>query len=581
MRSEDPRKPAADASGAAPSPLPWAPGGAADRTAPHPTRPSVSPHALDEDWEIARNQGIGPLSHAGLITEGPDSFVLGGFKLVRKIGLGGFGAVYLAEDQRDARHVALKVLARSKAVRADYVQRFIREARTLERLNHPNIVRGFTHGEEQGWHYFAMEYVDGDSLFRWLHRLGRLSVADTLHIALKVADALAYAHERNLIHRDIKPENILLTRDGQVKLADLGLAKELDEDMSLTRTGTGFGTPYYMAPEQARNAKYVDHRSDIYSLGTTLYHCLTGRLPCRGETALEIILSKEQDPYVPIRKYRQDVPDRVDLLVAKMLARKPAERYQSCRELIEDIQRLGIASATLQFIRDTVEPDPDTLDNDSYEKTREIQVALHGSSEPPPAPAKQPPVRPLDHWWYIRHRKRNGEVATELLTTAQIRGLLEDPNFDLDAQVCDEPDGEFRPLISFREFQDVFRRVQNARARSRLESRSSQLKQVYSRVHDQLIQEEIRREEERKQSQITEDERLVQEGLESLKRIWKQVPLEKVRQAADKQVEKVREMAADAEGRRQLISYAALAGAVLGLLVLLRILYGLLSWLIF
>lgn len=581
MRSEQNRDPAADSPGTGrPSLSRQAPAEVPDSAALHRTRPSASPQALDEDWDIARNQGIGPLSHAGLVTEGPDSIVLGGFKIVRKIGLGGFGAVYLAEDQQRARQVALKVLARSKAVRVDYVQRFIREARTLERLDHPNIVRGCIHGEEQGWHYFAMEYIDGDSLFRWLQRLGRLAVADTLHIALKVADALQYVHQRQLVHRDIKPENILLTRDGRVKLADLGLAKELDEDLSLTRTGTGFGTPYYMAPEQARNAKYVDHRSDIYSLGTTLYHCLTGRLPCRGETALEIILSKEQDPYVPMRKYQRDIPERVDLIVAKMLARKPAERYQSCRELIEDIERLGLASPSLHFVHREADEEPDTLNSEEAERTREIQVAFHARPGTDLPTERTPQVRPPDHWWYIRHRNRKGEVVTELLTTAQIRGLLEDPSFDLDAQVCDEPHGEFRPLIGFREFQDVFRRVQDARAKTRLESRNTQLKQVYSKVHDEIVQRELRREEARKQSQISDDERLVQEGLESLKKLWDQVPLEKVREAADKHVEKVRELAADSEGRRKLVRYGVTAAAVVGVLVLARIVYGLVSWLI-
>lgn len=577
MRSDEPRS---NTPGPADSPSAAGPDPAALRR----TRPSLpasaSPHALDEDWEIARNQGIGPLSHAGLVTEGPDSVVIGGFKVVRKLGLGGFGAVYLADDPAQQRPVALKVLARSKAVRQDYVQRFLREARTLERLEHPNIVRGYAHGEDQGWFYFAMEYVDGDSLFTWLRRLGRLSVPDTLHIALKVADALAYAHERNLVHRDVKPENILLARTGQVKLADLGLAKEMDEDLSLTRTGTGFGTPYYMAPEQARNAKYVDHRSDIYSLGTTLYHCLTGLLPCRGETALEIILSKEQDPYVPMRRHRRDVPERVDLIVAKMLARKPAERYQTCRELIEDIERLGLAAPTLRFLHDADAAEPETLEDESSRKTLEIPVTPRPAPSDPAPAGQTPRTRPMDHWWYIRYRKPDGQVVTELLTTAQIRGLLEDVRFDLDALVCDEPHGEFRPLVGFREFQDVFRRVQSARAKSRVEVRSSALKKVYSQAEERLHQLEKQREEQRQEQTSLQEERLVREGLESLKNLWKQVPLDKVRQAADMHVQTVRRLAADDEGRRKLIRYGAVAAAVVGVLVLIRLVYGLLSWLL-
>jgi serine/threonine protein kinase len=536
-------------------------------------------HVLEEDWEIARRQGIGPLSHAGLVTEGPGSCVIGGFRVVRKLGVGGFGAVYLAEDLTRERLVAVKVLARSKAVRPDFVERFLRESRTLARLEHPNIVRGYAFGQDQGWYYCAMEYVDGESLFAWLRRLGRLRLGDALHIAGKVAEALAYLHEQNLVHRDIKPENILLSRDGQVKLADLGLAKELEEDLSLTRTGTGFGTPYYMAPEQARNAKYVDHRCDIYALGTTLYHCLAGKLPFRGETAVELILSKEQDPYLPLRRQFPDIPERVDLLVAKMMARKPAERYQSCRELLADLHRLGLAYPKLELSQPQTEAH-EAAAVEHYQATQQVQVALH------PSPAATPPLRPRDHWWYVRHRNRKGEVVTELLTTAQIRGLLEDFHFDLDAQVCDEPDGEFRPLISFREFQDVLRRRQTARARDKLEQRNSTLKRIYDQLQNRPEQTDSAGPEAGEQAVKSDTEAAVgapeflEKGLASLKQLLRKAPLDKVRQAADKQVEKVRELARQEAGRRKLIRYAAIGLAILGCLILARLVFRMLAGLL-
>jgi serine/threonine-protein kinase len=533
-----------------------------------------SPHVLDEDWEIARNQGIGPLSHAGLITEGPDSFVLGDFKVIRKIGIGGFGAVYLARQLSMNRDVALKVLARSKAVRPDFVERFLREARTLIRLIHPNIVRGYVSGEEQGWHYFAMEYVDGESLFSWLRRLGRLPVAESLHLTLRVADALSYAHQLNLVHRDIKPENILLTTDGRVKLADLGLAKEMDEDLSLTRTGTGFGTPYYMAPEQARNAKYVDHRSDIYALGTTLYHCLTGKLPFKGDTALELILAKEKDPYTPVRRHNRDIPERVDLIVAKMLAKKPHERYQSCADLIADIERLELSSSELPFIKSSSTPEPGTFDSGIIElQTREVDVAVRQA-------AATLPQRPDDHWWYVRHRTSKGEMSTQLLTTKQLQNAIQDVNFDLNALVCDEPDGEFRSLMHYPEFQSSFRRRQSQSVRSNAERRNSGLRRVYSQVENQMAEEERRRqaEEAQKERPLAEDVRelakhkVVKEGVDSLKRWWESDTVGKVKDLAAERVSQVRQMTKEEEGRRTLIKYGVIAGGVIAAVIFLKFL---------
>src|SRR5262249_21613680 len=161
-----------------------------------------------------------------------------------------------------------------------------------------------------------------------LRRQGKLAVGDALHLVLATAAALQHAHEQNLIHRDVKPDNILLTRKGVVKVADLGLAKARSEDLDLTRTGTGAGTPYYMAPEQARNAKYVDGRSDIYALGCMLYCFLVGKLPFEGDTALALIQAKEVGKFPPVRKSVPEVPERLDLIIDKMLAKNPQHRYQ-------------------------------------------------------------------------------------------------------------------------------------------------------------------------------------------------------------------------------------------------------------
>src|SRR5262245_50037597 len=201
---------------------------------------------------------------------------LGDFRLVRKLGEGGMGAVYQAHQISLDRPAAVKVMAKHLASKPDLVERFYREARLMARLDHPNIVRSYGVGEAHGMYYLAMEFVDGGSVSFHLKRVGKFSVGDALHIILACARALAHAHEQTIIHRDIKPDNVLLSKAGVVKLADLGLAKALEEDLDLTRTGIGAGTPYYMAPEQAANAKQADVRSDIYSLGCMLYLFLTG-----------------------------------------------------------------------------------------------------------------------------------------------------------------------------------------------------------------------------------------------------------------------------------------------------------------
>ena len=207
---------------------------------------------------------------------------LGDFKIVKKLGQGGMGEVYLAHQISLDRDVALKVMAKQFSSQETFVKRFKREAQTMAKLDHPHIVRGYAVGEDQGLLFLAMELIKGKSMQDWMEKLGKLSVGDALHVTLIVADALKHAHEINMIHRDIKPDNILVTDKGLVKVSDMGLAKAMDEDMSMTQSGTGLGTPYYMPPEQARNAKHVDHRSDIYALGCTLYHFVSGKLPFAG-----------------------------------------------------------------------------------------------------------------------------------------------------------------------------------------------------------------------------------------------------------------------------------------------------------
>ena len=219
----------------------------------------------------------------------------------------------LPAQQRGAdRPIALKVLSKALASKPEYVQRFFREASVLSRLHHPNIVEFCGAGEDKGLPYFAMEFIDGFTLASLMDRRGgRMEIRDALYVVLAAARGLGYAHERSVIHRDIKPTNIMISRLGHVKLTDLGLARPLDEDLSLTTSGASIGTPHYMAPEQAHDAAQADPRSDVYGLGGVLYHLLTGALPFQGESVVSLMLAKERGHFPRPAGSISAVPDRL------------------------------------------------------------------------------------------------------------------------------------------------------------------------------------------------------------------------------------------------------------------------------
>ena len=217
------------------------------------------------------------------------NLVLGGYQLQRKLGEGAMGSVYLAWQEEFQRQVAVKILFPHIANNPKLVERLYREGRAMGQLDHPNVVQAYAIGEDQGCHYVTMEYVDGQNMQGWIEKLGRIPVADAVHITIECAKGLSYAHRQGMVHRDVKPDNILVTRKGEVKIADLGMVKTFDEDMSLTQTGHAVGTPWYMPMEQAKNAKDTDGRCDIYALGCSLYAFLTGQPPFAGKTLVEVI----------------------------------------------------------------------------------------------------------------------------------------------------------------------------------------------------------------------------------------------------------------------------------------------------
>jgi len=263
-----------------------------------------------------------------------------GFKVIAKIGQGGMGAVYKAIQPVLNRPVALKILPTTFAEDPAFLARFHREATAAAHLDHPDIVQVHAAGEDSGTHYIAMEFVEGETLEKRLLRVGKFKPVEALCIVLRVAEALAYAWAKTqLVHRDVKPANILLASDGRMKLADLGLAKRVGGSSSMTHTGMAIGSPHYISPEQALGRKDVDFRADIYSLGCTLYHLVTGRLPYESEEALAVMLKHIHEPSPRVTDVMPDCPAPMVKLLDRMLAKDPQLRHRSYEELVAEIRQ--------------------------------------------------------------------------------------------------------------------------------------------------------------------------------------------------------------------------------------------------
>jgi serine/threonine protein kinase len=280
----------------------------------------------------------------------PAARMLGEYQLVRRIGLGGMGAVYEAIQLKLGRRVALKVLDSTLGENKRFLERFMREARTAASIVHPNVIQVFDFGEDDGQHYFAMEFVEGEDVRQRMQREGRLPLGDALGMVEDVAKVLQAAHKASIIHRDIKPENIMLSSDGMVKLADLGLAKNIEEDTTITQSGAGIGTPYYMAPEQAEDAANVDHRADIYALGISLLHMLTGTYPFDGENPWEIVEKHKKRPLPSGADLGQELPAEVEFLIQKMARKTLDQRYQDYDTLLSDLAEVKSGGKPKGFI---------------------------------------------------------------------------------------------------------------------------------------------------------------------------------------------------------------------------------------
>ncbi|MHC4877962.1 MAG: serine/threonine protein kinase [Planctomycetota bacterium] len=415
---------------------------------------------------------------------------LGDFRLVKKLGQGGMGEVYLAKQISLDRLVALKVLSKELAKKKGFVERFVREARAMARIDHPHAVKVYAAEADKGLNFVAIEYIDGQSMQDVLDSTKQLSVGDAIHVTIACADALAHAHDMNLIHRDIKPDNILVTKKGVVKVADFGLAKALDdEDMSMTQSGTGLGTPLYMPPEQARDAKHVDQRTDIYALGCTLYYFLAGKLPFEGESVLKLILAKEKGQYESIRKLNPNVSERLELMIDKMIQKDPNHRYSSCADVIADLESLGVESELLSFAEtDGAAPARSartrsrvTVAGGTTATTASSFTAQHRTSaeDAMRSEAAESGTREMETW-LVRYKDRNSNVQIKAMTTRQIQqGILSQVLGPKTQAKNKNLGGGFLPLAAYAEFEDLVNKgLQKASENARADS----MKDMYAKI---------------------------------------------------------------------------------------------------
>jgi serine/threonine-protein kinase len=279
-----------------------------------------------------------------------------GYQILSKLGAGAMATVFKAKQLSLDRIVAIKVLPKKFSENPEYVQRFYKEGKAAAKLNHPNIVQAIDVGEANGYHYFVMEYVEGHRLYDEIMQKqveGKLfSEARALEVIIQIARALHHAHSQGLIHRDVKPKNIMITSDGIVKLADMGLARAAsDLAAAAAEAGRAYGTPYYISPEQIRGEVDIDFRADIYSLGATFYHMVTGRVPFEASTPMAVMQKHLKEPIIPPDHVNMSLTAGVGEIIEVMMAKDRRQRYGSTRDLLLDLEAVRAGKPPLQARR--------------------------------------------------------------------------------------------------------------------------------------------------------------------------------------------------------------------------------------
>lgn len=270
----------------------------------------------------------------------------GRYELLEKIGIGGMSEVYKVKDFKLNRFGAAKILKQEFSINGDFISKFRMEAQMAAGIMHPNIIDVYDAGEEDGIFYIVMELVEGITLKNYIERKGRLSLRETVSIAVQAAMGVGAAHNNQIIHRDIKPQNIIISKRGMVKVMDFGIAKTASGSII---TSNVMGSVYYISPEQASGG-CSDEKSDIYSLGITIFEMLTGRVPFSGETAVDIAVKHIREELPSLREYVPEIPDRVEQIIFRCCQKSPNRRYQSMQELIMDLKQ-SLVSLDDDFVK--------------------------------------------------------------------------------------------------------------------------------------------------------------------------------------------------------------------------------------
>lgn len=349
---------------------------------------------------------------------------IGQYEILAQVGEGGMGKVYKARHVDHGTIVAIKLVSKETAKQQLLIKRFEKEFKAASSIDHPNVVKALEYSVSDSQPYIVMEFVDGESLGAKVEREGPLPELEAVRLLGQICEALHRAHKQGLIHRDVKPDNIMITKEGDAKLTDLGLVKDVDDTNNLTRTGRGLGTPHYMSPEQFRNAKNADIRCDIYSLGATLYTMVTGVVPFAKSNPLECWMKKSKNEYDEPRKLIPALSDRVNRAIQKAMHADPAARPASCRQLMEELIGRGWTPG-------------EGLSNAASDV---IQV-------------------PPQDLWYMVYYDENGKARTVKGTTQSIRrnlaaGALGDVSVIVVSRV---KQGPFLPINSQEEFADLVR----------------------------------------------------------------------------------------------------------------------------
>ena len=284
-----------------------------------------------------------------MLEETRQSHKIPGFQMLERLGAGAMAVVFKAKQLSLDRDVAIKVLPKRLSENPDYVERFYREGRAAAKLNHNNIVQAIDVGSAGAYHYFVMEYVEGKTVYDDITSNSVYPEDSAIKIIMQIAEALQHAHERGLIHRDVKPKNIMITKTGVAKLADMGLARETsDQATAQNEAGRAYGTPYYISPEQIRGEVDIDFRADIYSLGATFYHMVTGQVPFEAPTPSAVMHKHLKTPLVPPDHLNRNLSVGVAEVIEVMMAKRRQDRYSDIRLLLEDLQAVQRGEPPMQ-----------------------------------------------------------------------------------------------------------------------------------------------------------------------------------------------------------------------------------------